>query len=147
MTGVSDTPPVARSLVIYAWSLALLGVAALVASWFFQPPIINAAFVFLVFATVVADWLAIELPGQGSTSLAYPLSIAIAVMFGPAGASTAASLGAFNLRDLPDTTGAVHGAQFRTIGGLPAPLLAGCTCGSVVTFWLLVSVGLGSTDP
>lgn len=95
-----ETPPITRSLIVYAWSLALLGVVALLISWLLQPPIVNAVFVFLVFATVVADWLAIELPDQGSTSLAYSLSIAIAVMFGPAGSSTAASLGAFNLRDL-----------------------------------------------
>ena len=100
MTGVPEARTASRSLLVYAWSLAALGVMALAGSWYAYPPIINAVFVFLVLGTLVADWLAIDLPSQGSTSLAYPLSIAVAVMFGPAAAALAASLGAFNLRDL-----------------------------------------------
>jgi HD-GYP domain-containing protein (c-di-GMP phosphodiesterase class II) len=97
---VQNARPISRPLAIYAWSLASLGAVALVFSWIYSPPVVSLVSVVLTMSALVAESLAIELPSAGSTSLAYPLTIAVAILFGPAAAGTAAALGAFSWNDI-----------------------------------------------
>ena len=108
---VSEARSVTRPLAIYAWSLAVIGTwcaGGIVAS--LPAASHQSVFIFLVLSVWVAESLAIDLPGQGSTALGYPMTIAMAVLFGPAGAGLAASLGAFAWADLRRSRPATHTA-------------------------------------
>ena len=97
---MDTSPQVSRSLAFYCWTLAALGIAVLAASWLLLPPPITPVFVILVLASLVAEYLAVEIPGVGSTSLSYSLSMSTMLLFGPAAAGTSSLLSAPDWRDL-----------------------------------------------
>lgn len=90
-----------RPFAIYALGVACAGAAALLASWVYYPPIMNALFFALLAATVATEFLSIYLPGEGSaTPLAYALAMAAMVLFGPAAAGTASVLSSLDWHDI-----------------------------------------------
>jgi HD-GYP domain-containing protein (c-di-GMP phosphodiesterase class II) len=91
---------VPRPFVLYAVVLGAVGVLAVLFSWLFSAPIVTPVLVLLLAATLIVDSLALEMPSGAIYSLSFPLTMAVAVMFGPAAAGLAAILSSFSIADL-----------------------------------------------
>ena len=98
MADMSQRVP--RPYSIYAVVVGLLGGLTLLLSWVYAAPQITPVLLVLLVSALVAESLALELPSGAIYSLSYPLTMAAAVMYGPAAAGLAALLSSFNVADL-----------------------------------------------
>ncbi len=89
-----------RLYVIYSGGVLLLGLIALSTSWFLAPLPMHVAVPLLALAAIAAENAAIVLPRGLVTSLAYPLSLAANIMFGPTAAGVVALCSSVNFDDL-----------------------------------------------
>ena len=81
----------------------LSALSAMMLSWRFHPFALDAtSLILLVASTVVAENLAVYLPGGGSASISYPLSIAALLLFGPTGGGLVAAFSGITYADVRD---------------------------------------------
>lgn len=89
-----------RPFAVFGVLVGLLGAGALFCSWVQLPPTHSAYLLLVALAAVAAEALAVALPGGGSASLSYPLSVAATVLLGPTGGGIVAGLSGINLDDI-----------------------------------------------
>ncbi|MDA3937216.1 MAG: HD-GYP domain-containing protein [Actinomycetota bacterium] len=122
---------VPRPFSIVAAAVFLLAVVVLLVSIEVFPLYAPPVFWLLACAVVVAENLSLDLPGGGSMSIAYPLSLAAAVLLGPTATALVAALSGISFDD------------FRR--GTPVPVvafnLAQLILSSVLGTWAYIAAG------
>lgn len=89
-----------RPFSVYGAGIGILGFAALALSWAWFPPTHWWYLALVSIAAVLAEAMAVALPGGGSASLSYPLSVAATALLGPTGGGIVAALSGVNLEDV-----------------------------------------------
>ncbi|MFA5843215.1 MAG: HD-GYP domain-containing protein [Coriobacteriia bacterium] len=77
-----------------------MSAAALAASVVAAPVGFSRVLLLLLAATVVAENLAVDIPGGGSASIAYPLTLAAIMLLGPAAGGLVAAFSGMNINDV-----------------------------------------------
>lgn len=97
---MANAEPIPRPFAIYSGVVTVVAVVLLVLSWGISPVTITPTLVFLIAAVLLSENFALEVPGVGSTSLSYPLTIAGLVLLGPAAGGIIALCSGANIQDL-----------------------------------------------
>ena len=120
-----------RHLTLLSGVVCVFGLAALVTSWVVSPVPAHLGVFLLAVAAVLAENAAIVLPRGFVTSLAYPLSLAANIMFGPTAAGVVALCSSINLDDIRERINPIV-AVFNVGQVLIAHVASG---------WIYVAVG------
>lgn len=89
-----------RPFAVFGFLVGIGGAAALGVSWSVFPPAHWEYLAVVAAAALVAEAMAVALPGGGSASLSYPLSVAATALLGPAGGGIVAGVSGVNYGDL-----------------------------------------------
>lgn len=97
---MTRSEPIPRPFAVYSALVALAAIALFAVAWRAVPVTLTPILVFLMVAVFLSENFALDVPGVGSTSLSYPLTIAGVILLGPAAGGAIALCSGVNVRDL-----------------------------------------------
>lgn len=97
---MSSEERASRPFAVYAVAIGLFGATSMGLSWLVIPPTNIAYLALVAAAAVAAEAMAVTLPGGGSASLSYPLSVAATALMGPTAGGVVAGLSGVNYDDV-----------------------------------------------